>query len=186
MKSPQKSEFHSSSPKSLLAYCAAGLTALACSNTIAFECTAATVAGAAAAPGTSGSGQARRAIEPVARGRYLVKARGCAGCSTQLKMGASGPEQDFGRGLSCHPQELALPPATTAQGTRPWGGADTTMAFCGPWGVAFAANATSDKATGIGAWADSMFINAIRRGKQLGGGRPLLPTMPWPAVGQAQ
>jgi hypothetical protein len=50
--------------------------------------------------------------------------------------------------------------------------------------VSFAANLTSDKTTGIGAWTDSMFINAMRRGKQMGVGRPVLPPMPWPAVGQ--
>lgn len=77
-----------------------------------------------------------------------------------------------------------MPPAPKAQGPWLWGGAATNTAFWGPWGVSYAANLSSDKAQGIGAWTDSMFINAMRRGKQMGGGRPLLPPMLWPAVGQ--
>jgi hypothetical protein len=57
-------------------------------------------------------------------------------------------------------------------------------AWVGPWGVSFAANLTPDKATGIGAWTEEMFIKTIRTGKHLGTGRQILPPMPWQDMGQ--
>jgi hypothetical protein len=54
-------------------------------------------------------------------------------------------------------------------------------AFVGPWGISYTANLTSDSATGIGAWPEQSFINAIRTGKHLGNpnDRDILPPMPW-------
>ena len=54
-------------------------------------------------------------------------------------------------------------------------------AFVGPWGLSYSANLTSDSATGIGAWNESNFVNAIRKGKHMGfdNGRPISPPMPW-------
>jgi hypothetical protein len=59
-------------------------------------------------------------------------------------------------------------------------------ASVGPWGISFAANLTPDSATGIGAWTDEMFIQALRKGKHMGqdGGRPILPPMPWQHIGK--
>jgi hypothetical protein len=168
----------------LLAYGATGLCAIAVTSFIAFESKAAALLEPAYASAKVDTAGSRGTSGAVARGRYLVKAMGCADCHTPLKMGANGPEPDLSRGLSGHPQEFALPPAPPAQGPWLWGGAATNTAFWGPWGVSFAANLTSDKTTGVGAWTDSMFINAMRRGSQMGGGRPLLPPMPWPAIGQ--
>ena len=54
----------------------------------------------------------------------------------------------------------------------------------GPWGASFAANLTPDNETGIGTWQPEMFINAMRSGKHLGAGRPILPPMPWQSIGQ--
>jgi hypothetical protein len=52
-------------------------------------------------------------------------------------------------------------------------------AWVGPWGISYASNLTPDKATGIGALSEEMFIKTIRDGKLMGVGRPLLPPMPW-------
>ena len=52
-------------------------------------------------------------------------------------------------------------------------------AWSGPWGISYAANLTPDEETGTGAWDEAMFVSAIRSGQHLGGGRPILPPMPW-------
>jgi hypothetical protein len=54
-------------------------------------------------------------------------------------------------------------------------------AWAGPWGVSFAINLTPDKATGIGEWSESNFIQMARTGKHQGqpNGRDVLPPMPW-------
>jgi hypothetical protein len=54
-------------------------------------------------------------------------------------------------------------------------------AFAGPWGISYAANITSDSATGIGAWTEEQFMRTLRTGKHLGAatGRSILPPMPW-------
>jgi mono/diheme cytochrome c family protein len=119
-----------------------------------------------------------------ARGGYLVKAFGCADCHTPLKMGPNGPQPDLSRSLSGHPQALALPPAPAAQGPWLWGGAATNTAFWGPWGVSYAANLTPDAETGLGRWKPADFVAAMRKGQHLGVSRPLLPPMPWQAIGQ--
>lgn len=116
---------------------------------------------------------------PIARGAYLVRGIGCADCHTPLKMGAHGPEPDFSRGLSGHPQDmkLALPPA--ARGGWLWGGSASNTAFHGPWGISYAANLTPDMETGLGSWTAEQFVAAIRQGKHAGSGRPIAPPMPW-------
>ena len=35
--------------------------------------------------------------------------------------------------------------------------------------------------TGIGKWQEGEFVQAIKTGKHLGVGRPIMPPMPWPA-----
>jgi hypothetical protein len=57
------------------------------------------------------------------------------------------------------------------------------MAWVGPWGVSYAANLTPDDQTGIGLWTEDVFIKAMRTGKHMGEGRPILPPMPWEFVG---
>jgi hypothetical protein len=57
---------------------------------------------------------------------------------------------------------------------------ETNTAWSGRWGVSFTTNLTPDRATGIGAWSEQTFIDAIRKGRKSGAGRPLLPPMPWP------
>lgn len=60
---------------------------------------------------------------------------------------------------------------------------DITAAV-GPLGASFAANLTPDIETGTGSWQLEMFINAMRTGKHLGAGRPILPPMPWEGLGK--
>jgi hypothetical protein len=45
-------------------------------------------------------------------------------------------------------------------------------------------NLTPDKDTGLGSWTEQNFIEAMRTGKHMGKGRPILPPMPWQAIGQ--
>ena len=55
--------------------------------------------------------------------------------------------------------------------------AATNTAWAGPWGVSFTANLTPDE-TGLGKWTERNFMEAIRTGKHMGRGRPILPPMP--------
>jgi hypothetical protein len=56
---------------------------------------------------------------------------------------------------------------------------DHLTAAVGPWGISFAMNLTPDDQTGIGLWTEEIFVNAMRTGKHMGAGRPILPPMPW-------
>jgi mono/diheme cytochrome c family protein len=118
-----------------------------------------------------------------ARGKYLVTAFGCADCHTPWKMGAEGPEPDQARFMSGHPAELVMPPAPKLP-PGPWLGSfgATNTAWAGPWGVSFTANLTSDPETGLGKWTEDNFVQAIRTGRHMGKGRPILPPMPAPAL----
>lgn len=120
----------------------------------------------------------------VERGKYLVTIGGCNDCHTPLKMGAKGPEPDFGRMLSGHPESFPITAATTTQSEK-WmmTAAASGTAFSGPWGVSFAANLTPDQNTGLGIWTEEMFIKAVRTGKHMGVSREILPPMPWFNVG---
>ena len=48
-----------------------------------------------------------------------------------------------------------------------------------PFGIVLGANITPDRETGIGAWSDELFLNALREGKGHGG-TLLYPAMPYP------
>jgi hypothetical protein len=112
------------------------------------------------------------------RGKYLVTSVGCDDCHTPLKMGPNGPAPDMSRRLSGHPDFMKLPPAPPAAG--PWNvsAAATLTAWSGPWGTSFTANLTPDRETGLGSWTEQNFVQAIRKGRHMGSGRPLLPPMP--------
>lgn len=128
------------------------------------------------------------ATSPAAsRGKYLVSIMGCNDCHTPWKMGAEGPEPDLSLYLSGHPAKAKLPAAPAFDPKNPWAwhGAITNTAFAGPWGVSYAINLTSDPATGIGSWTEENFLKALKEGKHLGVGRPILPPMPWPAYRNA-
>jgi mono/diheme cytochrome c family protein len=126
---------------------------------------------------------AQGAPSTVERGRYLVTGFGCGDCHTPLKMGPNGPEPDTSRLLSGHPESLVMPPPPKLP-EGPWlvTSSATNTAWAGPWGVSFTANLTPDPETGLGTWTEETFVAAIRSGRHLGRGRPILPPMPWPAT----
>jgi mono/diheme cytochrome c family protein len=125
--------------------------------------------------------------ELIKRGEYLVRLGGCNDCHTPKVMGPNGPEPDQTRLLMGQPANASIPsiPAgvINPKGWMAMTTADMT-AWAGPWGISFAANLTPDNVTGIGAWTENAFIKAMRTGKHLGAGRPILPPMPWQAIGK--
>jgi hypothetical protein len=120
----------------------------------------------------------------VERGRYLVTVGGCNDCHTPMKMGPNGPEPDESRQLAGHPEGITLPAGPPPPMPWMWMGSATNTAFRGPWGTSYAINLTPDKDTGIGLWTDQVFINAMKTGRHMGVGRPILPPMPWQNYGQ--
>ena len=139
-------------------------------------------AGKSAAPPTVAATQANDAgRNPVTRGKRLVDTHDCHACHTPMKMGPKGPEPDMSVALSGHPEKLVMPPPPKLDGAWGWVGSSTNTAFAGPWGIAYAINLTSDPETGIGKWQEGEFVQALKTGKHLGVGRPIMPPMPWPA-----
>ncbi len=124
----------------------------------------------------------------VKRGDYIVTAGGCNDCHSPKIMTPQGPVVDSTKLLSGHPAGSQLPPIDPAAykpGNWVHMAPDVT-AFVGPWGISYAANLTSDSATGIGAWTKEVFIKTLRTGRHLGleNGRPIMPPMPWNYVNQ--
>ena len=122
----------------------------------------------------------------IERGRMLVLGGGCHDCHTSKKFSDKGMEFDYDRGLSGHPQDVAIDAPFKQDPKSPWqvhANAHLT-AWSGAWGVSFAANITGDTNTGIGIWTDKMFIDAMRTGKHMGTSRQILPPMPWNFYGQ--
>ena len=118
--------------------------------------------------------------EAVARGKYLAMISGCHDCHTPKKMGPRGPEPDFSRTLSGHPEAVKVTSAPKLP-AGPWiatVSGDLT-AWSGPWGISYAANLTPDVNTGLGIWTEEMFVKALRTGRHMGVSRPILPPMPW-------
>ena len=110
---------------------------------------------------------------------------GCNDCHSPKVMTDMGPVPDTTRLLSGYREDEILPAADVSM-TAPgkWilmNGSIT--AFAGPWGISYAANLTPDNATGIGTLSEEMFIKTLREGKWMGVGRPLMPPMPWQAIG---
>lgn len=130
-------------------------------------------------------GPAPGSASPADRGKYLTTAMGCNDCHTPLKMGANGPEPDMAHQLAGHLEFLGTPPPPSLP-PGPWNiaGMGTMTAWAGPWGVSYVANITPDEETGVGTWDENTFVRAMRGGKLQGGGRPLLPPMPWMWVNQ--
>ncbi|MBE0551922.1 MAG: c-type cytochrome [Ignavibacterium sp.] len=124
--------------------------------------------------------------EMVALGKYLVTTGGCEDCHTPKIYTASGPVPDSTRSLSGFQQGATLP-ALDVKYVSPgnWVATESNFsAWVGPWGISYASNLTPDNATGIGTLSEEMFIKTLREGKYMGVGRPLLPPMPWPTIGQ--
>lgn len=123
--------------------------------------------------------------EVIEHGKYLVTFGGCGDCHTPKVFGPQGPTFDTTKTLSGSPADEHLAkfdPAILQPGHYVLFTQDLTAAI-GPWGASFSANLTPDIETGIGGWQPEMFINALRNGKHLGAGRPLLPPMPWQTIG---
>jgi cytochrome c553 len=117
-------------------------------------------------------------MTPVQRGEYIVTAGFCHDCHTPMKEGPNGPEPDMTRALSGHPENLKVSMPKVPSGWLAMGNS-TFTAWAGPWGISFTANLTPDQNTGLGVWTEDVFIRAMREGKHMGGGRPILPPMPW-------
>lgn len=124
--------------------------------------------------------------ESIERGEYLVRFAGCSDCHTPKVLTLDGPAPDVTRLLSGHPSDSELPDfdfSLVESGKWILFNGDGT-ATAGPWGVTFATNLTPDEETGSGLWTEDMFIKAMRNGRHLGTGRPILPPMPWYGLGQ--
>jgi len=124
----------------------------------------------------------------VKKGNYIVTAAACNDCHSPKIMTPHGPVVDSSKMLSGHTAASQLPPVDAAA-YKPgnWMSmAPDATAFVGPWGISYAANLTSDSATGIGAWTKEVFIQTLRTGKHLGlaNGRPIMPPMPWNYINQ--
>jgi mono/diheme cytochrome c family protein len=123
----------------------------------------------------------------VDRGQYLVKTGACGDCHSPKVFGPQGPVEHPTLALSGHQAGTTLPQVPSGViAPDKWGAIASSdlTAWVGPWGISFAANLTPDPATGIGAWTEERFLSSMRRGKHLGNGRPILPPMPWQAIGQ--
>jgi mono/diheme cytochrome c family protein len=120
----------------------------------------------------------------IERGKYMVQFGGCHDCHSPKIFTPEGPVPDPSKLLSGHPAGSKLP-AIDKQALTPgyWVllGPDFTS-FVGPWGVSYAFNLTPDEQTGIGLWTEDIFIQAMRTGKHMGSGRPILPPMAWPGL----
>jgi mono/diheme cytochrome c family protein len=132
-------------------------------------------------PGVSSAPAPQVAVDPAKRGEYLVTISGCNDCHTPWKMGATGPEPDMTAMLSGHPAALQMPPPPAPSGPWVWSAAASNTAFAGPWGISYAINLTPDEETGTGLWNEQVFVNALKTGRHMGVGRPILPPMPWPS-----
>ncbi len=119
--------------------------------------------------------------EQVKRGEYLVRFGGCSDCHSPKVLTPNGPMPDESRLLSGHPEGSKLEDfdlSLVESGKWVLFTSDLT-ATIGPWGATFAINLTPDKQTGIGLWTEEIFMNAMRTGKHMGEGAPILPPMPW-------
>ena len=124
----------------------------------------------------------------IERGKYLVTIGSCNDCHSPKIMTPKGPAVDESKLLSGSPAGQPIPVLPDGVlGPGKWG-AITSMdqtIWAGPWGVSFTRNLTPDKETGLGSWNEAMFIKALRTGKDMGEGRPILPPMPWDQIGKA-
>jgi len=136
----------------------------------------------------SGKGENKQMtqLELIAHGKYLVTTGGCDDCHTPKIYTANGPVPDTTRHLSGFQKGEKLP-ALDVKYVTPgnWVATESNFsAWVGPWGISYASNLTPDNATGIGTLTEELFIKTLREGKYMGVGRPLLPPMPWPTIGQ--
>lgn len=117
----------------------------------------------------------------IAKGKSLVMHGMCHDCHTPKTFGPNGMGFDYSKALSGFPADGKLPPMDKRALTPGYWilGSGDLMAWVGPWGISYAANLTPDPQTGTGLWTPEVFIQAMRTGKHMGAGRPILPPMPW-------
>lgn len=116
------------------------------------------------------------------RGEYLVNAMACDDCHTPWKMDPvlKVPVPDMTRRLSGHPANVPAPKTVPADGEFVIGA--TLTSFRAAYGTVYGVNLTPDPETGLGKWTEDIFVKAIRTGKLMGTGRPIMPPMPWPSL----
>jgi hypothetical protein len=119
------------------------------------------------------------ALDPVARGKYLVTIMACADCHTpHNEKGELITEMLF----AGHPEKAPLPvwePAMLEKGILATI-APTLTAFAGPFGTSVATNLTPDMETGMGVLSVEGFMQSWRTGQHWKYPRPILPPMPAP------
>ena len=119
--------------------------------------------------------------DQIKRGAYLVRIMGCHDCHTPKVFGPTGPSWDTTRLLSGHPASMPLA-KIDKNVLKDWSLMGPLLtSFAGQWGVSFAANISSDTATGIGSWTFEQFKTTLKKGRYKGAmeGRMLLPPMPY-------
>jgi len=126
----------------------------------------------------------KAAPDLVARGKALVTHGMCHDCHTPKVFSEKGMGFDWNRELSGFQAGTPMPPMDKKALTPGYWilGTPDLMGWVGPWGISYAANLTPDPQTGIGLWTEDVFIKAMRTGKHMGEGRPILPPMPWEFV----
>lgn len=130
------------------------------------------------------SSQGMSQEEMIERGRHLVTVGDCSICHSPKIMTERGPVVDSSMLLAGHRADAPIPPFPAEElASGHWGTLTNPefTAWAGPWGISFASNLTPHQVHGSGAWTEAAFIKAMRTGKHLGAGRPILPPMPWEA-----
>lgn len=157
----------------------AGLSRLA-------ACSERTADVAPADPATTSRPDADRDL--LARGERLVRLGGCADCHTPMRFDErlNLPMPMRERALSGHPEGAPDPSATPGNGDQAVIG-PTFTSFKTHLGTVYSANITPDRDTGLGRWTAEQFIAALHSGRHSGdsSARPILPPMPWAAIGSA-
>ncbi len=123
----------------------------------------------------------------IERGHYLVTLGGCNDCHSPKKMTPYGPVPDEDRILSGQPANEKLPEVPpNLFGPDKWGAITNNhlTGWVGLWGTSYASNLSPDSETGTGVWNEDLFIRILRTGKFMGGGRDILPPMPWYDLGK--
>src|SRR5262249_53552009 len=95
------------------------------------------------------------------RGQHLVPT-GAVHDPPPPKLGTNGPQPDMSRMLSGRPEQSQISSAPTIPAPWKMMAAGSRTAFAGPWGTSFSANLTPDRETGLGAWTEQNFIEALR------------------------
>ena len=131
---------------------------------------------------STATADSKQKIRLVSDGERLVHILDCGVCHTPKRMTPEGPMPDVDRLFMGHPTDES-PALDAPKVPAGWAGMFNAnfTAWTGPWGVSYATNLTPDADTGIGSWSLDMFKRALRTGKHMGEGRPILPPMPWPA-----